>query len=106
MAETLTRCDRCGDYFLPGDIWLKHRAACQERPEDPNPPTSPVVERPCRACGRKLRFVFSAKSPNKTVPLEELDRYEIRDGKAVRTEKVYVNHYQTCPRANDFHCQK
>ena len=46
MADaSVTQCDRCGNFFRPGQMYLEHRAACQERPENPIPPLSTRPER-------------------------------------------------------------
>jgi len=71
-----------------------------------------AFERPCKACARNLRFVRSEANPAKLVPLEVLDEYEIKlrfvedkgVERAVKTgRKILVNHFQTCPKAEDFH---
>ena len=75
-------------------------------------PSDKSFERPCKGCGRHLLFVRSDSAPFKWVPLERLDRYETKiqfvngqaTERAIKTpEKVYINHFQTCPRAADFH---
>lgn len=59
-----------------------------------------IVDRPCKACGTRLRFV---SGPNgKVIPLDtRAPTYAIVDGVAVRSDAM-VSHFSTCPQAGRF----
>lgn len=66
------------------------------------------VTTPCRGCGKPVIFVRTAEG--KTVPLDPVAPIFVRerdgDGGALwaqdRGDSVFVSHFATCSRANDF----
>lgn len=65
-----------------------------------------LEERPCKGCGRRLAFVKDQNG--KTHPLDLVaPTFAIRVDSlghpfAERASDVYVSHFATCPKANDF----
>lgn len=69
------------------------------------------MRRPCKACGKELLFVVNQRTGS-TVPLDISSRphvYELLDAaeggdvaEPVEQQEVYVSHYLTCPKANEF----
>jgi hypothetical protein len=68
------------------------------------------VERSCRACQTPLRFVKTEEG--KIIPLDKrAPVYEVvadLTGQVVarRAYSIYVSHFSTCPKANDFSASK
>lgn len=71
-----------------------------------------AVKRPCKGCGREIIFVTNQRT-GKSVPLDVASRshiYELLDaaeGGDVaepigQSQEVYVSHFLTCPKANNF----
>jgi hypothetical protein len=68
-----------------------------------------VSERPCRACGKTLRFAKSAVT-GKILPLERVrvvyqchvDADGVDEARAIalgEPRAAYISHFETCPRA-------
>ena len=68
-----------------------------------------VRERRCQGCGMKIEFLLG---PNdKTIPAQKVKTVYIRKGSRLFStlvggdggkEALYVNHFETCPKASDF----
>jgi hypothetical protein len=64
----------------------------------------------CKGCGMEIEFIESQKTPGKSIPAQQVRviYQEERSAGGTRLVKlrtpqtVYVNHFETCPKAKDF----
>lgn len=67
---------------------------------------SSVARKKCRGCS--VMVLFAKNETGKVIPLDtQAPTYEIKTDLlgqqvAIRTDTVYVSHFSTCPKANDF----
>ena len=66
----------------------------------------PSEDRPCRACGRMLRFVAvwnESQSRWSTIPLDTVaPTYDLGTDGVYRRSTALVSHFATCPKASTF----
>ena len=68
-----------------------------------------MAEVACRGCGMKIEFISSAQNPEKSIPAQRVRVvYEKISGpdhprlQVVATRELYINHFETCPKAARF----